>query len=173
MAVVSDDHAHESMCREASTILSSSSSRLVLLGKQQPRPISPEDILEHNRQDDDDVGRPGGPPPFWAVVDGWVVDATEFVESHPGGLRKLMSTDMAEVGATGGTHGFSFSRGKNAHFPDTGRRFGEGVEEYLRGGATTTARGCDGDGDEYLPPGKVSFPPHGSILILGRLSIEG
>ena len=118
------------------------------------------------RQDDDD-GRPGKPS-FWAVVDGWVVDAAEFVKSHPGGLRKLLSTDLAEVGATGGAHGFSFSRGRNAHFPDTGRRFREGVEEYLRG---ATARGDDGDG--YLPPGKVGFPPHGSILILGRLSIEG
>jgi hypothetical protein len=191
MAVISDDHAHESMCMEASTILSSSSSSssclLVIRGK--PRPISPEDILENNNGPAASPPGGGGRPSssFWAVVDGWVIDATEFVDSHPGGLKKLMSTDAEEVGSTGMTHGFSFSRGKNAHFPDTGRRFGEGVVKYLRGdGATTTAtttmatvtatakitRGCDNQ-DEYLPPGKVSFPPHGSILILGRLSIEG
>jgi hypothetical protein len=35
--------------------------------------------------------------------------------------------------ATGRPFGFSFSRGRNAHFPDTGKTFQEGVKRYLRG----------------------------------------
>ena len=85
---------------------------------------------------------------------GWVVDASEFLTNHPGGLRKLLSTDKAKTGATGKPFGFSFSRGRNAHFPDTGKRFREGVERYLKS----------------KKPTDVLFPPHGKIVILGQLS---
>ena len=47
---------------------------------------------------------------FWAVVDGFVVDATAFVDSHPGGLRKLLSTDDANTGATGKAFGLCMHR---------------------------------------------------------------
>ena len=87
------------------------------------------------------------------VVDGFVVDATAFVDTHPGGLRKLMSTDDAGIGAGPDRFSFSFSRGRNAHFPDTGRRFADGVQRYLRDGHAT----------------KIKFPPHGTLVILGRL----
>ena len=40
-----------------------------------------------------------------------------------------------------------------AHFPDTGRRFADGVQRYLRDGHAT----------------KIKFPPHGALVILGRL----
>jgi hypothetical protein len=88
------------------------------------------------------------------VVDGFVVDASLFRTKHPGGLRKLLQTNDAGAGATAGEFSFSFSRGKNAHFPDTGKRFRAGVEAFLRG-----------EGAE------VDFPPHGSLVILGRLQI--
>ena len=42
-----------------------------------------------------------------------VVDATQFIDTHPGGLRKLMSTDDAGIGAGPEAFSFSFSRGRN------------------------------------------------------------
>ena len=143
MARVSDDHASESMnvahlARKASG----------------PRAITPAEVEKHNGQ---------GGTSFWAVIDGFVVDASEFVESHPGGLKKLLSADSAAAGATGQPFGFSFSRGRNAHFPDTGRRFSDGVKRYLGG---------VGGGDAAcLPPAEVAFPPHGKkVVILGKLA---
>ena len=68
--------------------------------------IKPDEVREHKSKES-----------FWAVVDGFVVDATEFVRSHPGGLRKLLQTDDPDVGATGEEFGFSFSRGRNARSP--------------------------------------------------------
>ena len=87
---------------------------------------------------------------FWAVIDSFVVDCSEFVDTHPGGLRKLLSADSPATGATGQPFGFSFSRGRNAHFPDTGKRFREGVKRYLSGG---------GGDPPFLPPTDVAFPP--------------
>ena len=147
MAVVSSDHAAVSLCAEDLASQGSSSS-----AAPAARPISPEEVELHGGSSNED---------FWCVVDGWVVDATEFVDKHPGGLRKLMSTDKVETGATGKPHGFSFSRGRNAHFPDTGKRFHNGVKKYLNGGTP---------GETYFPPAAVVFPPHGRIVILGRLS---
>ena len=90
------------------------------------------------------------------------MDATEFVADggHPGGLKKLLSTDAAGTGATGKPFGFSFSRGRNAHFPQTGQRFQEGAKRFLSGVSESEA---------VLPPVAVAFPPYGSIVILGRL----
>ena len=98
---------------------------------------------------------------FHRVIDGFVVDCSEFVDTHPGGLRKLLSADDPATGATGRPFGFSFSRGRNAHFPDTGKRFREGAERYLRGGGSSDT--------PFLPPTDVAFPPYGKIVILGRL----
>ena len=114
MAVVSDDHADESTCAAHAAAPCSG---------PQPRPISREAVKQHSKE------------PFWAVIDGFVVDATAFVDAHPGGLKKLLSTDTAAVGATGEEFGFSLSRGRNAHFPGTGKCFRSGIERYLRGGA--------------------------------------
>ena len=131
MARVSSDHADESLCVEH-----------VPGTPAAPRLISPAEVQQHNGRGSD----------FWAVVDSYVVDATEFLESHPGGLKKLLSTDVAATGATGKPFGFSFSRGRNAHFPETGKRFHDGVKRYLNGGSA-----------------EVFFPGHGKIVILGRL----
>lgn len=131
MAVVSDDHADARY--DVSGLQGQES------GGQ--RWISAEEVQSHN-----------GKESFWAVVDGFVVDATAFVDSHPGGLRKLLSTDKAGVGATGAPFSFSFSRGRNAHFPDTGKRFAAGAKRYLRDGTA-----------------EVDFPGHGKLVILGRL----
>ena len=146
-AVVSDDHADPSLCAEA--LAASSAGR--------PRPISAEEVKRHGTKTD-----------FWAVVDGYVVDATEFCKSHPGGLRKLLSTDDAATGATGAAFGFSFSRGRNAHFPGTGARFRDGVKRYL---AHREDRGIRDE--PYLPPADVAFPPYGKITILGRFAPGG
>ena len=77
-------------------------------------------------------------------------------------LRKLLSADSAATGATGRPFGFSFSKGRNAHFPETGRRFSEGVKRYLGGG-----------GEGQLPAAEVSFPPYGDLVILGKLTQKG
>ena len=148
MARVSDDHADESTNVAHLAIAASKGDRQLRAPK--PRPISAEELKEHG-------GSSGAS--FWAVIDGFVVDASEFVDSHPGGLKKLLSADSTAAGATGRPFGFSFSRGKNAHFPDTGKRFSNGVKRFLSGG---------GDGP-FLPPAEVAFPS-GKIIILGRLA---
>ena len=142
MAVVSADHAQEHLCAENLTVKRASAG---------PRLISPEEVKQHS----------GKGESFWAVIDGFVVDCTEFVDTHPGGLRKLLSADDPATGATGRPFGFSFSRGRNAHFPDTGKRFREGAERYLCGGGSSDT--------PFLPPTDVAFPPYGKIVILGRL----
>ena len=144
MARVSSDHADESLCVEKLAPNAAAAS-----GGRGPRLISPDEVHQHNGQEGSS---------FWAVIDGFVVDASDFLDSHPGGLRKLLSADEKATGATGEPFGFSFSRGRNAHFPDTGRQFQAGVKHYLSGAA----------GDEFLPPGEVEFPT-GKIIILGRL----
>ena len=143
VAVVSDDHADESLCVANMAVPTSKAA-------PSPHLISPEELRQHN-------GRNG--VAFWAVVDGFVVDATAFEDAHPGGLKKLLSTDSAATGATGKPFGFSFSRGRNAHFPDTGKRFHAGVKRFM-------SSRCDGP---VLPPVEVEFAPHGKIVILGRL----
>ena len=115
-----------------------------------PRRISAEEVDQHN---DAKEG-------FWAVVDGYVVDATAFLDAHPGGLKKLLSADSAAAGATGRRYGFSFSRGRNAHFGHTTRRFEEGVKKYLNGKAEGS----------HLVPVEVYFPKPGrKLIILGKL----
>ena len=98
---------------------------------------------------------------FWCVVDGFVVDATDFMKKHPGGIKKLLEADKAEIGASGKEFGFSFSQGRNAHFPATGKKFKDGVESYLSGGIP---------GMTELPSTEVFFEPYGKIVILGKLS---
>lgn len=90
-----------------------SSSRLVVLTKEQVRM---NDGLE---------GRP-----LWTVIDGYVVDCTEFAKFHPGGLRNIRETDEKQTGWTGEEFGFSLTRGSNAHFPKTGRVFEEGMRKF-------------------------------------------
>ncbi|KAH8061857.1 hypothetical protein JL722_3814 [Aureococcus anophagefferens] len=89
MAVVSDDHAQAHLCVEN-------------VGADGLRLFSPAEIKRNDGRD----GRA-----FWAVVDGFVVDATAFVDSHPGGLKKLLSTDDANTGATGKAFGFHSPKG--------------------------------------------------------------
>jgi hypothetical protein len=136
-AVVSDDHAHESLRADG------------LKASVPPRAILQKEVVANN----------GSEGNFWAVVDGFVVDATEFVDIHPGGRKKLLSADNPHIGSTGAAFGFSFSIGRNAHFPQTGKSFREGVERYLAGPSV----------GGYLAPSDVQFPPHGKIIILGRL----
>ena len=146
MARVSDDHADGSLCTEhMSPLLSSTGRRLPI-----PRPISQEEVAQHSNS---------GDGVFWAVIDKFVVDASEFVNTHPGGLRKLLSADSADAGHTGKPFGFSFATGHNAHFPKTGQQFRDGVQQYLSSATE----------EVYLLPTEVSFPPYGKIVILGKL----
>ena len=147
MARVSSDHAGESLCAEKLT----SAAKFSKGGPAaKPRLISADEVRQHN-------GKAGSS--FWAVIDGFVVDASSFVDSHPGGLKKLLSADDASTGHTGKPFGFSFSRGRNAHFPQTGMQFQEGVKRYLSGKSD----------DAELPPSGVTFSSYGTITILGRL----
>ncbi len=116
MAVVSDDHGDESLNTEG---LNSQAANGIPL-------ISAAAIQENNKK------IASKDKAYWAVVDGFVVDATDFLDTHPGGLQKLLQSNAASAGYTGNPFGFSFTRGKNAHFPETGRTFKEGVERYLR-----------------------------------------
>ena len=148
MAVVSADHADASLCAE-NLVAPAGGLKRAACGA---RLIAAEDVKQHS-------GKGTG---FWAVIDSFVVDCSEFVDTHPGGLRKLLSADSPATGATGQPFGFSFSRGRNAHFPDTGKRFREGVKRYLSGGGGDTP---------FLPPTDVAFPPYGKIVILGKLAV--
>ena len=76
------------------------------------------------------------PARFLAVIDGYVVDASEYARPsvHPGGVKKASTTNDESTGATGEWGGFSFTKGRNAHFPGTEKRWKEGVEEWLKGG---------------------------------------
>ena len=130
-SVISTDHADESLSVHK-------------LGLTDGR-ISAEDVRKHNNENGSG---------FWAVVDGFVVDATDFLDIHPGGLKKILATDTPGAGATGSDFGFSFSRGRNAHFPNTGRTFKDGVTRFLKGNGE---------------PESVYFSSVGSITILGKL----
>ena len=88
-AVVSSDHADESLNQSSSAA-------------EAHRCIKPAEVEQHRSKDS-----------YWCVVDGFVVDATAFIDTHPGGLRKLMSTDDAGIGAGPDAFSFSFSRGRN------------------------------------------------------------
>ena len=145
MARVSSDHADASLSAEHLTSAAAKSSKA-----PQPRLISAEEVRQHNGKSSSS---------FWAVIDGFVVDASAFVDTHPGGLKKLLSADEQSTGATGKPFGFSFSRGRNAHFPQTGMQFQEGVKRYLSGKSD----------DAELPPSGVTFSSYGTITILGRL----
>jgi hypothetical protein len=105
---------------------------------------------EQVRKNDGLEGRP-----LWTVIDGYVVDCTEFAKFHPGGLRKILATDEKQTGWTGEEFGFSLSRGKNAHFPQTRRVFQEGTRRF----------------DELQSQVEVNFGKDGggAITILGKL----
>jgi hypothetical protein len=179
-AVVSTDHADESLSMHDSVVASLASTIRTGATTIRPRPriISPAELDEHNNNTTITTSS------YWCVVDGFVVDATDFLHRHPGGLDKLLSANAAATGATGRPFGFSFSRGRNAHFPDTGKTFKEGVERYLRGEgdygvaaavAATKAGGAaaEEESEFLLPPADVVFKMYGKIVILGLLPPSG
>jgi hypothetical protein len=133
-----------------------------------PRLITAEEIHENNKGQNTTMGVT---KQFWTVIDGWVVDATELVTRHPGGRRKLLSTNSASEGVTGQDFGVSLGRGKNAHSYDTVHRFQDGVQQYLKGARSGSNLHNGNPSENLLPPGTVNLPPHGTLWILGRLSI--
>lgn len=110
-----------------------------------PRIFSTEQVTKHD-------GKKGRP--FYAVIDGFVVDASEFVDTHPGGFKKLLSTNNAKIGWTGEPFGFSMSRGYNKHLRSTQLTWSAGMKLFEQG-----------DGKEV----EVEFSDLGKIVILGKL----
>ncbi|GMH82322.1 hypothetical protein TrVE_jg11846 [Triparma verrucosa] len=143
MAVVSSDHSTPGMsCEDLS-----SANELI-------RIFTPSDIEKYNKAYSEG---------FYAVIEGFVVDAMGMVNSHPGGLKKLMQTNLKGVGYTGKDFGFSFSKGRNAHFPGTGKRWKQKVKEFLTG-----EKGEDGK----LKSLQCVFDGEGgSVIILGKLQV--
>eukprot|EP00469_Lotharella_globosa_P008706 CAMPEP_0167779910 /NCGR_PEP_ID=MMETSP0111_2-20121227/5067_1 /TAXON_ID=91324 /ORGANISM="Lotharella globosa, Strain CCCM811" /LENGTH=158 /DNA_ID=CAMNT_0007670369 /DNA_START=56 /DNA_END=529 /DNA_ORIENTATION=+ len=157
MAVVSADHGSEDLHPSHIRIEKNSAAR-------GPRLFSPKDIRELNQPRDSEKKKQKksttAPHALYGVIDGFVCDCSDFVhnaEAHPGGIKKLLAVNDARVGATGEDYGFSFTRGRNAHFPDTGQTFQDGVRAYLEGGGGSTSGG--GKSAEYLDPVEVVFKP--------------
>ena len=65
--------------------------------------------------------------------------------------------------------GFSFSRGRNAHFPGTGQAFHDGVKRYLSGDGGGGGGGGGASPSAVLDPVEVAFPGYGKVVILGRV----
>lgn len=117
---------------------------------QFPRQISEQEVTRNDGRD----GRL-----LWAVIDGYVVDASKMADGHPGGLRKILSANDAATGWTGKAFGFSLSRGANAHFPKTGKKFRDGVTRFENLNRKETV--------------EVDYSPFGVITILGTLAGSG
>lgn len=92
--------------------------------------------------------------PFYAVIDGYVVDTCDFVFTHPGGLKKLLLTNTSSAGSTGKSFGFSFASGPNKHLRHTNYVFTTAVDMFERGG-----------GKEI----EVVWPSMGKLMIIGKL----
>ena len=144
MAVVSDDHADESYHAEN-----------CLASNGEIRWFSPEEIHEHNQENSSENNEIAS---YWACVDGFVVDATDFIKKHPGGRKKLLATNDVSTGDRGIPFDFSFSRGRNAHFSGTARVFKDGIEEYLKGSS-----------NEITFPGQYRGSTGGKLIVLGKL----
>lgn len=179
-ARVSSDHASESLTaanlQEQQQAQPSSTSSCTQL-QPRPRPYTAKQLKATNAA----VSASDPEPPFLAVIDGYVVEANEFLKKsvHPGGVRKILSANEAQTGTTGTMEfDFSFSSGRNAHFPRTAKTFRDGVKRYLQGDGkekcnaeSGSCTDCESDKEEetFLPSCKVHFPGHGSIVIVGKL----
>lgn len=161
MAVVSQDHADESYNVENYSPPEASSS-----SSSSPKPairyFTPEEVERHNAEHarGDDGGSSDVAASYWAVVDGFVVDAVDFLRGgkHPGGRKKVLATNDADTGDVGRPYAFSFSRGRNAHFPETARAFRDGVARFLEGGSA-----------EIAFPSSSGKKEGGKLVVLGRL----
>jgi len=94
---------------------------------------------------------------LWVVIDGCVVDASDFANFHPGGTSKILSADSKRTGYTGKEFGFSLSKGKNAHFPTTAKTFEDAAKSF--------------DRLQQCVVVKFGSGQTGSIVILGKLRL--
>ena len=116
-----------------------------------PLEFTPEQVRAKNGKDGEKL---------WVVIDGYVVDATDFANVHPRGITKILSTDSRRSGHTGNEFGFSLSKGKNAHFPTTAKTFEEAAKSFDRLQRHVTVQfGPDTD------------QAAGTIVILGKLRL--
>ena len=141
-SVISSDHADDSL--NTSSLLKDCSNDGDTIVK--PRKITKEEVRKSK---------------YLVVIDGYVINCFEFLKEHPGGIKKILATNQSNVGATGKEFGFSFTRGKNAHFSGTGKDFKVGIKKYLNGKV-----GKDG----YLEETDIHFKGYdGKIKIIGIL----
>ena len=155
MAVVSDDHADESY---NVTNLTTGDDDDDADQAVSIRLFRSEEINEHNNNSNSGSTSDESSS-FWAVIDGFVVDASDFINKHPGGRKKILSTNDVATGYTQTQpFEFSFSKGHNAHFPGTAKIFREGIEKYLNGGSPVI---------EF--PGEYKNEVGGKLVVLGRL----
>lgn len=166
MAVVSNDHADESYNMEDYNI---PSSKCLTSKKDETqrdnilsgiRIFSSEEIESHNRSEQSSPTSSS----FWACIDGFVVDASDFLQKHPGGKKKILQTNDPNTGYKRGVpFSFSFSKGRNAHFPDTARIFQDGVKKFLESNG-------DSDRNEIVFPSEYrNGAGGGKLILLGRL----
>ena len=151
MAVVSDDHADESYCVD--NYLTSSAE--AASSKPEVRWFSQEEVNEHNVEISNEGDAMSS---YWACIDGFVVESIDFLQKHPGGKKKLLQTNDPSTGDTSRPFAFSFSRGRNAHFPETAKIFHDGIARFLKGEST-----------EIIFPATFKKQEGGKLVVLGRL----
>lgn len=123
-----------------------------------------EEVHEHNILHKHHDGSSTSITSFWCCIDGFVVDATDYLKTrvHPGGQTKVLQTNDAKIGNDNKPMSFSFSKGKNAHFPQTAKIFQDGVDGFLNGGTNEIVFP-----QVFKKNGDVGHG--GKIYILGRL----
>jgi len=117
-------------------------------GSELPLVFTPEQVRAKNGKNGEKL---------WVVIDGYVVDATDFANFHPGGTSKILSADSKRTGYTGKEFGFSLSKGKNAHFPTTAKAFEDAAKSFDRLQQRVVVKFGSGQ--------------TGSIVILGKLRL--
>ena len=123
-----------------------------------------EEVQQHNILHKHYDGSSTSVTSFWCCIDDFVVDATDYLKTrvHPGGQTKVLQTNEAKIGIDNKPMSFSFSKGKNAHFPETAKIFQDGVNAFLNGGTNEIVFP-----QVFKKNGDVGHG--GKIYILGRL----
>ncbi|CAE7453147.1 CYB2 [Symbiodinium sp. CCMP2456] len=146
----------------SNVLLSMSQPAAVEDPKQAPLPsrsnceFTMEEVARHNSQSD-----------IWGVVDGYVLDLTNFVKDHPGGEKIFQITHEKR---------FSFAHGPNAHFGATSAAFAAACRDFESKGrpegfefAFQNSRKNGGLDNAGSLTGRASGPV-GTVKFLGKVS---